>query len=301
LVYIRILGYLLHFIPSRTGLDCLAREIEECKSDDDLLQLGQMYCDQFLRPFKSNRGGRSSTSSSSSTSPISRPSFRTLDDMITEYLEDAPESHFTARKKVRSSCALVRDGFRCLVSGVYDHLMLKNNRELSTKFYAQTPQPERTITKCAHIFPEPMNRDGPLRMEEREHDYALWAIMNRFGYKNVITLRLELCIAFESMDIWFVATDKPNEYWVRTAFPELIPNYADTLVTFEASRPDLPVPSPLYLAVHAACAQVGWLSGATDMIERLEMKMEEGLVLSPSGDSAELLNHALRGLKVAGY
>ena len=65
-------------------------------------------------------------------------------------------------------------------------------------------------------------------------------------------------------------------------------------VTF--TTPDevkLPVPSPVYLAIHAACAQVAHMSGATKYIDKLDRDIEDGTNLDPNGASAEMLEHAL--------
>jgi len=59
--------------------------------------------------------------------------------------------------------------------------------------------------------------------------------------------------------------EKENEYKVETS-KRLFPSRCQKIVTF--TTPDLvnlPLPSPTYLAIHAACAKVAHLSGATDM------------------------------------
>ncbi|KAF9555074.1 hypothetical protein CPC08DRAFT_781926, partial [Agrocybe pediades] len=302
LVYIRILGYLLHFIPSRTGLDSLARQIKECSSDNDLLQLGQTYYDQYLRPFKFNRGR---TSGSPRSSPMSRPSFDTLDDMMTAYLtgDATPESFTTAKRKVGASYhkerlpALVRDGFRCVISGSYDSDALDANEQLRNQRLAQKPLPRRVYTECVHIFPASVNQDIPPGSDENIQASMLWKIHR---LENVMTLEVNLHFFFDRLQLWFVATGEPNQYTIRNVYGSEF-ECEGTVVTFKSSKPDLPLPSPVYLAIHAACAQVAHLSGAAKLMDQYEREMEDGLVLCPSGDSAGLLDHALRGLKVAGY
>jgi len=71
-------------------------------------------------------------------------------------------------------------------------------------------------------------------------------------------------------------------------------------VTF--TTPDevkLPVPSPEYLAIHAACAKVAHLSGAGEHIDKILREMEDTKVLSKDGASAEILEHALLPLSQA--
>ncbi|KAF4609636.1 hypothetical protein D9613_012069 [Agrocybe pediades] len=311
LIYIRILGYLLHFIPSRTGLDNLARQIKECSSDNDLLQLGQMYYDQYLRPFRFSRGR---TSVSSRSSPMSRPSFDTLEEMTTAYLTGeatpGPESFATVKTK-----ALVRDGFRCVISGSYDSDALDANEQLRNQRLAQKPLPRRVYTECVHIFPASIKQVILPGSDENIQASMLWRVLQGFGYttlpdelegtkihrlENVMTLQYDLYCFFDRLQLWFVATGEPNQYTIRNVYGREF-ECEGTVVTFKSSKPDLPPPSPVYLAIHAACAQVAHLPGAAKLMDQYEREMEDGLVLCPSGDSAGLLDHALRGLKVAGY
>ncbi|GBE80265.1 hypothetical protein SCP_0214820 [Sparassis crispa] len=65
-------------------------------------------------------------------------------------------------------------------------------------------------------------------------------------------------------------------------------------VTFTTTDPELlPVPSPDYLALHAACAKVAHLSGAAKYIDKVLEDLEEMPVLSEDGSSARLLEDAL--------
>ena len=73
----------------------------------------------------------------------------------------------------------------------------------------------------------------------------------------------------------------------------ILPHYKTT-VTFTTSDPEkLPLPSPAYLAIHAACARVAHLSGAGEHIDRVLRELEHTKVLSKDGASAEALEHAL--------
>ena len=65
-------------------------------------------------------------------------------------------------------------------------------------------------------------------------------------------------------------------------------------VTFKTSDPiKLPLPSPTYLKIHAACARVANLSGAGEYLDRILWDLEYAEVLCDDGSSAELLEHAL--------
>ena len=45
-------------------------------------------------------------------------------------------------------------------------------------------------------------------------------------------------------------------------------------MTFKTADPRLPLPNPDYLAIHAACARVSHLSGASALFAELEQDLE---------------------------
>ena len=49
LVFIRILGYLLHHLPTDEGLKTVVHEIFSSKDDSALLRVGKMYYDHYIR------------------------------------------------------------------------------------------------------------------------------------------------------------------------------------------------------------------------------------------------------------
>jgi hypothetical protein len=69
-------------------------------------------------------------------------------------------------------------------------------------------------------------------------------------------------------------------------------------VTLRTTDPDLALPDGRYLRLHAACATVAHLSGATEYIELLYREMEETVVLASDGTSAEILSLALEHASV---
>ncbi len=52
LVYIRILGYLIHLVPGDRGLKTVVEEIGSCNGEPALLDLGKMYYDHYIRACK---------------------------------------------------------------------------------------------------------------------------------------------------------------------------------------------------------------------------------------------------------
>lgn len=76
------------------------------------------------------------------------------------------------------------------------------------------------------------------------------------------------------------------------------PSFIDRLwkrtVTFTTEDPvKLPLPSREYFEIHAACCRVANLSGASERIDTILRDMEDILVLSQDGGSAEVLQYAL--------
>ena len=91
-----------------------------------------------------------------------------------------------------------------------------------------------------------------------------------------------------------------NEYKLEAARSFFLYGYPE-LVTFTTPDQDkLPVPSPDYLAIHAACARVAHLSGAAECIDKFYQDMEDSKTLAPDGTSASMLEHALFELQARG-
>ena len=87
--------------------------------------------------------------------------------------------------------------------------------------------------------------------------------------------------------------EQENTYRLEARDPRILTGFPRT-VTFSTDDPvNLPVPSPNYLALHAACAKVAHLSGAAEYIDAVWSEMEEALFLAENGSSADALNLAL--------
>ena len=65
-------------------------------------------------------------------------------------------------------------------------------------------------------------------------------------------------------------------------------------MVFKSTRPDLLLPNPVYLRIHAACCRVAHLSGAGEVIDKVLEDLEDIRVLSKDGSSAHLLSFALQ-------
>ncbi|KAI6021955.1 hypothetical protein EDC04DRAFT_2901153 [Pisolithus marmoratus] len=277
-------GLIQHEIDSGKEME---KEMIHCRIGDhnsqwsaqDLLTLGECYYDFFVRLLKAAEG--STPTASSHPSP---PSF---DD---RHRNDREPSLGMA--------------FRCAVTKVYDSTTILASNELIMK--VEHEGAEAGPTHCARIFPESINAN--IASGSEKYATSVWAVLVHFGYsslreeldgpnihrlENVITMEPSLHNKFNSLQVWFTATGRSNEYKLEASYDFFIRRYPN-YVTFSTPDPKkLPLPSSTYLAIHAACAKVAHLSGAAEYIAEIFRRMEETLVLAEDGGSAELLHTAI--------
>jgi len=91
--------------------------------------------------------------------------------------------------------------------------------------------------------------------------------------------------------------EKVNTYKLEAIMPEFLNDYPPYVTFTTPDQEKLPVPSPTYLAIHAACTKVAHLSGARECIDKLYRDMEGSLTLAPDGSSALMLEHAISELQ----
>ncbi|TFK66209.1 hypothetical protein BDN72DRAFT_844621 [Pluteus cervinus] len=295
----RILGYLFHYAPGAgDSAQGAVKEVVSACSNSDLLEIGLFYYNHFIRLFRANEGPILQPANCES-----RPSFDTMADMIGDFLAPATQSHASAKRR-----ALVRDGFRCVVTKAYDADVLKANSELRGQVGNNV---EAWKTQCCHIFDESINVGIDVDADKRAYAAAAWSITTRFGYstivdelagqnihrlENVMTMSTQIRELFDSLDLWFVATDEEDTYKIESIFGYIPEKYPQ--VHFTTTDPNLPVPSPRYLEIHAACARIAHLSGAAEYIESVLRDYEEITVLADDGSSAEVLAHLLQAIYV---
>jgi hypothetical protein len=100
----------------------------------------------------------------------SRPSFDTLKGIIIDTLEEAPQNHTTAKRRVglllsmnsptahliHTDQALSRDEHRCVVTKKIDVASFEDIPELTQRVMSD-PSLSTVSTQCAHIFSESTN------------------------------------------------------------------------------------------------------------------------------------------------
>ncbi|KAI5991204.1 hypothetical protein EDD15DRAFT_2169557 [Pisolithus albus] len=300
LTHCRILGYLIRHFPS-DNIGPFVREIVTISGKHQaLLDLGERFYVYFVKLFTSKKGRTPMASS--------HPSRESVDDLVAKVedeLKDARQNHQKGKK-----LALIRDGFECVVPKAYDREIVYNNQALQQ---AVLDGADAKCTDCAHIFPEPISSEttpvGSLPEMNFENNAAtVWAVLDRFGYRNLRqdlngarihrlenVMTMDTCVRmdFDTLRIYFTATEVPNRYKLE-AFREIYlcqrPRYV-TLSTPDADK--YPLPDPTYLAIHAACAKVAHHSGAAEHIKKVVERMEDTLDLAEDGGSSEVLYTAI--------
>ncbi|KAK7449340.1 hypothetical protein VKT23_013481 [Stygiomarasmius scandens] len=285
---IRVLGWMFIFATTHSMLVELALAVTSCSGNSEKYSdLGRFFIDFWIRPFRKYKGRTPHTSGH-----VSRPSFATVADAVKSNLKPYPEDHSSAKKN-----ALIRDGFRCVVSGRYDEPSVASTDELKQR--AVKGEIRLTgVTQCAHIICSSTNLD--IENNEKKKDYAAtaWAVLQRFGYTQIFKELNDYHDLFDTLQLWLEPRADNDSYrvggtrsWVLRELP--------TDIRFENHSPlvgnehVLKLPSKEYLALHAACAKVANLSGAADHLDRLDRDRESGTVLAYDGSSMDVMNYAL--------
>ncbi|OBZ66341.1 hypothetical protein A0H81_13681 [Grifola frondosa] len=291
------------YAPCEEGSINISTEINSCGSDQaKLAALANHYVEHLDHYFRAPKRHTPTPSLHPS-----RPSFDSNQDLLKWLLEEAPQGHATSKEK-----ALIRDGYHCVMTGDYDYVSVRDRRDLRL----QIPD-GMTVgsTNACHIFPELTNLGiSGNNAGGGKHEYAatVWTIMERFGgirvreeldgvkvhsLENIITMTPYLHERFDALELWFEKTDIPNRYKVAVANEWVLRGTSvPEFVTFTSSNPIIPLPSPRYLALHAAWARIVHLSGAGEYINKIFINMERLPVLADDGSSADVLQYALASL-----
>ncbi|KAK0444267.1 uncharacterized protein EV420DRAFT_1622797 [Desarmillaria tabescens] len=120
--------------------------------------------------------------------------------------------------------------------------------------------------------------------------------------ENILTLCSGLRDYFDKLALWLQAVnDQPNTYVVVSTSPGTLRRLPSRVVTFTTPNPQtLPLPSPEYLAIHAACCHIAHMSGAAEYVENV-LREEEDLrervermgILAEDGSLMELFSHCM--------
>jgi hypothetical protein len=204
--HVRILGFLLLHAPNRGVRSEVTKCIHSRKDSSDLTDVGAFFERNVILPFKKYRGRTPKTSEHPS-----RPSFEVVKDEVKVDITQASRNH-----KVAKDRALIRDNWRCVVTGIIDcrapaHIIAQLD-----------PTTVGVYTQCAHIIPEATYFGvEPKSKENTKLDYSasILAVLKRFGYDinkfngenvhsltNVISVESNVHEAFNRLMLYFEAT-----------------------------------------------------------------------------------------------
>ncbi|CAE6481682.1 unnamed protein product, partial [Rhizoctonia solani] len=285
-VHIRILGYMLIHAPDEDGRHKIAQDINACATDQDVLELGKSIFKFFAQYFVF-------IDMMKSRPPHIDPCQIQRSGSVTP----TPATYSEAKNN-----ALVRDNYRCMLTGAIDATTYDNRPALREQL-GNNPPPDVDETECWHILPQYIISDIHSAQEKRIDCPAIFKVLERFGgishheliehglhhWSNLMTVQLDLRLNLNRFRVWLdPVKGLENTYTIGRRHPGLRPDLPPT-ITFTASDPTLPLPDRRYLALHAACAKVAHLSGASEAISLLGNKHEHNGVLSEDGSSAEIL------------
>jgi len=218
---------------------------------------------------------------------------------MAEHSDDSEEDG-TAKCKAPS---LVRDGYRCLLTGFFDETSTEEDSKLydmciQLRAGASAVVPSRIWNKSTV---QGVGRGNGREMDKTHDATTAISILKSFGLNdfvqslaedgadrlgNLLSLDPISHIYFDKLNLWFEYTEKPNRYRVCVARPshEVYLRKCGYLesddrgrlfVTFSRTHDSQEFPDPHLVGLHAVCARVAHMSGATEAFEEEESEVED--------------------------
>jgi len=133
-------------------------------------------------------------------------------------------------------------------------------------------------------------------------DPSVHSLFDQLKFWFTATVRSTNLGSFDCANVLYGGTyqNEVNKYKLEAISPFHLLGYPQHVIFTTPHEDKLPVPSPTYLAIHAACAKVAHLSGARECVDKLYRDMEECQTLAPDGSSASMLEHAIFELHARG-
>ncbi|KAN0094628.1 hypothetical protein V8E55_002915 [Tylopilus felleus] len=258
IVCARLLGHLFRLAPTGNPQGQLQREITSAHSDHvKLMQLAAVYLQNFIRTFK-----RSSGPTPAPSEHPSRPSFEDTREYAMSMMEECKVDHCSAR-----TWAMHRDNNSCMITGLKDY-----------------NQPGGQVAvQIAHIIPQSVNINIGEHAAKRFQSAGVWSILSMFTHDTIIkdlaSNRIHHLENIVSMNVFsHILFDD-----IKLLVPAL-PEH----VTFSTAT-DVPLSRHEYLALHALCCEVAWMSGAAEYIMDIERRIGDTKVLAKDGSTVDLL------------
>ncbi|KAH9912218.1 uncharacterized protein B0H18DRAFT_917894 [Fomitopsis serialis] len=267
-MHARIVGYLLLYPPTSAALSSLKCEVTSCKENNDRLQavydLGETYVKHLIYPFRKPRGRTPVSSDHPSPPSLGKPN-----EEAVAGLHPHPQNHLDAKH-----VALVRDNYRCMLTRKVDNRCYRK-RLIALRWPDEPIGP----TQCSHIFPDSLGNIEVGESENKGCDVTtVWTMLKRCGYEdvcnelkadtketnlhrleNILTLEPSTRHYFDNMWLWLEGVpEKANHYRVILApgYTHKSVGVPETVQFVAHGDRDLPLPSPRYLSIHAACCRI---------------------------------------------
>ncbi|KAJ7834823.1 hypothetical protein B0H14DRAFT_2797991 [Mycena olivaceomarginata] len=303
LIGARVVGFLLQDLWKHQshsfGLipyKCLVRDISLCFSVPGvgvgteaeaqvqytaIYKQGLFYRNHLMRVFRSD-GGPVPTASHHP----SRPSMEQVRERIIKEMQ-TPTTEPDARRHT-----LIRDGYRCVLTGAYDSNSCDKYPDLDARATAE--QANVTNTQCINIL-------------KAEYAASAMVILKMFG----LTDKAESLVGTQKFSLvhflFFIFPRQPNTYDVCAAKPSFFTRTVGPphrRVTFKVdpdveaacranNKPVPALPSPTLLAIRAACSRVAHMSGAAEQIDQVLRDLEDTRIMAEDGSTVDLLTSRL--------
>ncbi|TFK45592.1 hypothetical protein OE88DRAFT_1115211 [Heliocybe sulcata] len=192
----------------------------------------------------------------------------------------------TEQNKLREQ-VIIREGRLCAICKAHDMLY----SDYPDTVLAST---EPALLDVVHIMPLSFNttstafKDSALTLDMLRHWTGLGTEQLNTS-RNAIFMTLSYQSLLGRFKAYFDGSpfpEEPNKYVVRSTDNARLPGVpgSSTVCTFESCG-NIQVPSPEYLAIHAAFAKVLHACGAAQQVDKVFNDMEENQVLSSDGGS----------------
>ncbi|KAG8812506.1 hypothetical protein FRC17_002006 [Serendipita sp. 399] len=325
-VYSKISAIFLYsvmdYAPSREARDKAAQLIMDCihpldplETNRSLVALATHICDAMIRPLRLRQP--MAPAPSGLPSRISS-SIQSRDDIL-KYFTPGTRSNVKAK-------ALGRDNYRCLLTDLVDDESFVTGKTSSKPGEISEP------TEAAHIIPfhlvnfkpnsppapevdisaSDLDQDPKPANAKLERAEAFWKIISWFGnidrkgldgqninrLGNITTLSQMTRSFFDQLKLCFDEIPGfENCFKVQKYGPTLFDPSIKSEVEFTTPNAEImPLPNPAYLRLHAACTKIAYMSGAGEIIHKLEREIEDMDVLASDGSSVNYLQYRLQGI-----
>ncbi|CAK5263181.1 unnamed protein product [Mycena citricolor] len=247
----------------------------------------------------------------------SRPSYEEHRARILSDIANVEPGEGRTRSQAKAD-ALLRDGYKCVLTGLYDKDILQAIPELQAKASAEGAS--QIGTRVVHLF-------STAAQSNPDYATSALAILKLFGLGsvvqnllgkrannlfNVMTMCMNLQVDFDHLAFWFeavpgqehtynVVARNPQTFFGQTPTPlRQVKFRVDADAERDAAGIEVPVrldlPDPQLIAIRAACARVAAMSGAADQFLQIYKDRDEDELgtLADSESAVYLLDSLLQ-------